>query len=389
MKILVSVDSFKGSCTSYEAGESIKKGLIKAAPDLTVVNLPIADGGEGTVDAILCSQPGERRRCRVTGPLGTAVDAEYGVLTNGTAVMEMSSASGLMLVKPGEMNPLTANTFGTGELMRAALNEGCTTILLGIGGSATNDGGAGMAQALGVSLQDVDGNELGFGGKELARLARIDVSRVDARLRDCKIIIASDVANPLCGKNGASRVYGPQKGATPAMVAELDAALAHYAQVIRSFCGLDVTAVPGSGAAGGLGAGLLAFCNAQFRSGIETVMDLIDFDEHLSGVDLVFTGEGRIDLQTSFGKVPVGVAKATKRRAGIPTIALVGGIGKGAEAVYEQGIDAIFAIADGPMDLEESQARVLELIERAANSIMRTLLISKKIVGQELVMRKP
>jgi glycerate kinase len=385
LKILVSMDSFKGSCTSYEAGESIKKGLIGADPDATVINLPIADGGEGTVDAILCSRHGERVKCRVTGPMGNMVDAEYGVLANGTAVMEMSSASGLMLVKREELNPLVATTYGTGEMIRAALNAGCTSILIGIGGSATNDGGAGMAQALGVSLLDADGKELGFGGKELSRLAAIDVSQADPRLKKCKITIASDVANPLCGKNGASLVYGPQKGATPEMANLLDAALAHYAEVIRTCCGLDVATVPGSGAAGGLGAGLLAFCSAQFRSGIETVIDLIGLDEQLQDVDLVITGEGRIDIQTSYGKVPVGVAKAAKKKAGIPTIAIVGGIGKGAEAVYEQGIDAIFPIADGPIGLDESQERVLELMERAANSIMRVLVVSRNLKDKQLV----
>jgi glycerate kinase len=234
------VDSFKGSCSSYAAGEALKRGLLSVDPEVNAVNLPIADGGEGTVDAILCSQPGERRKCKVTGPNWTPVEAEFGVLANGTAVMEMSSASGLMLVKKEEMNPLTATTYGTGELIKAAMDAGCTAILLGIGGSATNDGGAGMAQALGITLSDVDGKELGFGGKELSRLASIDVSCADPRLKNIKIMIASDVANPLCGKNGASYVYGPQKGATPAMVLELDAALAHYAQVIHAALDLDV-----------------------------------------------------------------------------------------------------------------------------------------------------
>lgn len=378
MKILVSVDSFKGSCSSYKAGEAITKGLVSANPGAVVVNLPVADGGEGTVDAILCSKPGKRRRVMVTGPLGSPVEAEYAVLANGTAVMEMSSASGLTLVKREALNPLLATTYGTGQMMRAALDEGCTTILLGIGGSATNDGGAGMAQALGAALLDADGKELGFGGQELARLASIDTSRLDARLKNCKIRIASDVANPLCGKNGASRVYGPQKGATPEMVEALDDALAHYAAIIQADLDLEVATAPGSGAAGGLGAGLLAFCDARFKSGIETVLELIDFEAHLQGADLVITGEGRIDLQTSFGKVPVGVAKAAKRAAGIPTIAIVGGIAKGAEAVYQQGIDAIFPIADGPLSLEESQARVLDLMERTANAVMRTWLAAQK-----------
>lgn len=377
MKILVAMDSFKGSCAADVAGEALSCGIQKVAPDATIVNVPVADGGEGTVDAVIISGHGEKRTCEVTDPLGNRVTAEYGVLPSGTAVIEMSAASGLLLVPEDKLNPLVTTTYGTGELIKAALDDGYTSILVGLGGSATNDGGAGMVQALGASLQDADGNEIGFGGEKLLDLSKIDVSGMDPRLADCQITVASDVTNLLCGPNGASSVYGPQKGATPEMVKVLDDALCNYAVVIEDYLGIDVMNIPGSGAAGGLGAGFFAFLNATYRSGIEAVLDIIDFDGKLQGVDLVFTGEGRIDEQTAYGKVPVGIADRAKRVGNIPTIAVAGSIQKGAEAVLTKGIDAIFAVADGPITLQESQDRIEELLEQIAESIMRTVLIGK------------
>lgn len=379
MRILVAMDSFKGSCTSYNAGEAVCRGIKKIVHDATVVNVPVADGGEGTVDAVIVSGHGEKRTCRVTDPLGNKITAQYGVLPSGTAVIEMSAASGLLLVPKEKRNPMLTTTYGTGEMIKAVLDEGYTSILIGIGGSATNDGGAGMLRALGVSLLDANGKELGFGGEQLLKLHKIDMSGIDPRFRNCRITIASDVANPLCGPDGASYMYGPQKGATPEMVNILDTALANYASIIKAQFGIDVANIPGSGAAGGVGTGFLAFTNAKFKMGIEAVLGLINFDKQLQGTDIVFTGEGRIDEQTAYGKVPVGIAGHAKQICAIPVVAIAGGIGKGSEAALSRGIDAIFSVADGPITLEESQERVEELLECAAESVMRAILIGNKI----------
>ncbi len=378
MKILAAMDSFKGSCTSYTAGKAVCNGIKNILPDADVINVPVADGGEGTIEAVMASMNGKERICKVTDPIGNEVKARYCVLPSGIAVIEMSAASGLLLVPGDKRNPMVTTTYGTGELIKAALDEGHTTILLGVGGSATNDGGAGMAQALGVSFRDKDGNELGVGGGKLSDLYEIDTSKIDKRLKGCKIIIASDVTNLLCGPNGASYMYGPQKGASPEMVKELDQALAHYAAVIREQVGIDVMSVPGSGAAGGIVAGILAFCNAEIKSGIEAVLDIVNFDNQLEDVDIVFTGEGRIDEQTVYGKVPMGVAKHAKLVGNIPVIAIAGSVQKGAEVLLSKGIDAIFSVADGPISLEESQERIEELLERTAESIMRTIIIGKR-----------
>lgn len=370
VKVIIAMDSFKGSCSAYEAGEAVRRGILRAVPTAQVVNIPVADGGEGTVEAVIAKGRGVWKPCEAVGPLGDTVRAGYGVLDGETAVIEMSAASGLMLVPPGRLNPLRATTYGTGELIKSALDAGYRKILLGLGGSATNDGGAGMAQALGVSLKDEDGFELGFGGAELAKLHTVDISHMDERLRDCQITCAVDVKNPLCGPNGASAVFGPQKGATPQMIAELDAALAHYARVIESQMGISVAELPGAGAAGGLGAGLYAFCGATFQPGIDAVLDIVGFDEKVGGVDFVVTGEGRIDVQSLSGKVPIGVARRVKARGStIPVFALVGALGTGAEEVYGFGIDGIYAIADGPMTLEASCKNALPLLEQSALSL--------------------
>lgn len=373
LKVIVAMDSFKGSCSAARAGEAVRRGILRADRQAEVLNIPVADGGEGTVDAIIRGGRGTWHACRATGPMGESVSAGYGSLNGQIAVIEMSAASGLTLTPKEKRNPLYATSYGTGELIRAALDAGYREILIGIGGSATNDGGAGMAQALGVSFLDARGRELPFGGAALKDLDRIDASGLDPRIADCKITVASDVRNPLCGPQGASHVFGPQKGATPAMVEQLDAALRNYAQVVRRDCGIDVENMPGAGAAGGLGAALYAFLGAQFRQGIDAILDILEFTSKLDNVDFVLTGEGCTDGQTLFGKVPAGVAKTTKTRGSIPVYILSGGIGAGAEALYDCGVDGIYSIADGPITLENSKQRVEELLERIAESVARSV----------------
>ena len=371
MKVIVAMDSYKGCCSSLCAGEAARRGVLRADAGAEVENIPVSDGGEGMVDALAYGGRGRKTAVTARGPLGDPVQAEYALLEGGTAAIEMSAASGLTLVPEGRRDPLRASTYGTGELIRAALDAGCRDLLIGIGGSATNDGGAGMAQALGARFLDESGRELPPGGAALERLARVDVSGLDPRLAQCRVRVASDVHNPLCGEQGASAVYGPQKGATPEMVARLDRALARYAEVLRAQLGADVAGLPGAGAAGGLGAGLYAFAKAEFQSGIDAVLDLLGFARRVRGADLVFTGEGRTDGQTLFGKVPAGVARWAKAQGDIPVIVLSGAVAPGAESLYDGGVDGLFAIADGPITLAESQARAEALIERAAEAIVR------------------
>ncbi len=380
------MDSFKGSCSACEAGEAVRRGLLRAMPDARIEHVPVADGGEGTVEAVIANGRGALVRCEVMGPLGEPVSAGYGVLDTGTAVIEMSAASGLLLVPEERRDPLVATTYGTGQLIKAALDAGHRKILIGLGGSATNDGGAGMAQALGASLRDAQGRELGFGGAALRSLCTIDVSGMDPRLRECVITCAVDVRNPLTGISGASHVFGPQKGATPESILLLDAALSHYGAVIEAQLGVEVADLPGAGAAGGLGAGLLAFCGAHFASGIDAVLDIVGFDRLAMGADLVVTGEGRMDGQTVSGKVPVGVARRAKARGRVPVVALVGALGPGAEAVYGCGIDGAYAICDGPMTLDQSCAEVLALLERSAYALGWTA--RAMMAGREKVERR-
>ena len=377
MKIVIAPDSFKECLTALEACEAIERGVLAACPHAGTVKIPMADGGEGTVSALVDATGGEYITETVTGPLGEKVDARYGILGDGeTAVIEMAAASGLALVPPATRNPLVTTTYGTGELMRSAAARGARRIIVGIGGSATTDGGGGMAQAVGVRLLDANGAELGPGGGELARLARIDVAGLDPRLRDAAIDIASDVTNPLTGERGAARVYGPQKGATPAMVDALDANLAHLADIIQSDLGIDIRDAEGAGAAGGLGAGLMAFLGANMRPGIDLVIEAVGLPERLKGADLVITGEGRLDGQSAFGKTPIGVAREAKK-LGLPVIALAGSIGDGAEAVLERGIDAWFSIVRSPVPLEEALANGAALLEAAAEQVIRAWLAAR------------
>lgn len=372
-RVLVAPDSFKGSLSSVAAAEAIRSGIRNALPEAQVTIVPMADGGEGTVDAVLAAVGGERIAVTVVGPLGEPVEATYGLLPDGkTAVIEMAAASGLPLVPAGARDPLNATTFGTGQLLRDALERGARRIMVGLGGSATNDGGMGMAQALGVRFLDAQGQEIaGYGcGRLLAEIAAIDTEGVDPRLAEAEVTVLSDVTNPLCGPDGASAVYGPQKGADPEQVKRLDSGLALYAERIAAHNGRLVANVPGAGAAGGLGAGLLAFCRAELRPGIRAIMELAEFEQAAAGADLVFTGEGRTDGQTAFGKVPAGIAEAAGR-AGVPVVCLSGGLSEGAEALYDRGIAALFSIANRPMTLEEAMRDAGTLLAEAAENIVR------------------
>lgn len=379
MHVLIAVDSFKGSLSSQKAGEAITAGIQRVFPDATTEVITMADGGEGTVEAIVQAEDGKIQVIRVTSPIGEKVESILGQLPDGTVVLEMASASGLPLVPKEKRNPLVTSTYGTGELILKAMDLGAKQIVMGIGGSATNDGGAGMAQALGVKLLDREGRELEPGGEALARLERIDISGIDPRLKQTKVIVMCDVVNPLCGPCGASAVYGPQKGATPEMVKRLDENLAHFAQKIREQLGLDLADVPGAGAAGGLGAGLLAFTRAELKTGVEAILDTVGFDERLKHADVVITGEGRIDGQSVYGKVPMGVAKRAIKY-GKPTLAIVGSIGPGSESLYEHGLSSILSIVNGPMSLENSMDKAYDLTVEAAERGFRILRMGKEIV---------
>jgi glycerate kinase len=385
MKIIAAPQALKGSLEAAAVGQAIAAGVHVVAPEAEVVVLPVADGGEGTVAALVAATGGRFVTAHVTGPLGEPIEAPFGLLGadrslgsssavggKGRAVIEMAAASGLPLVPRDRRDPRVTTTRGTGELIRAALDIGARSILVGIGGSATNDGGAGMAQALGARLLDAEGRDLPSGGAALAQLARIDVLGLDPRLADAEVIAACDVTSPLCGSLGASAVYGPQKGATPAMVAELDAALAHYAAVLRRDLGADVAEVPGAGAAGGLGAGLLAFLHARLQPGATMVLEAIGFEQVLASAALVFTAEGQLDEQTTYGKT-VGSVAAAAQRHGVPVIALAGGLGPGYEALYAHGVSAVVPLPDGPLTLDECMARATELVAAAAERAMRLI----------------
>lgn len=371
MKIVVAPDSFKGSISAKEAADSIKRGILRIYKNTDVVCVPMADGGEGTVQSMVDATGGKIIYAKVHGPLFKKVDSFYGILGDGkTAVIEMAAASGLPLVSNNEKDPMTASTYGTGELIKHALDKGCERIIIGLGGSATNDGGQGMAKALGVRFLDKQGEDIGYGGGNLDKLCSIDVSGIDKRIKNCEVVLACDVDNPLCGPKGASYVFGPQKGAKEGMLEILDKNLEHYANVIKSTLNIDIKDYPGAGAAGGLGGGALAFLNAKMRKGVEIVIEMVGLDEHVKDAELVITGEGMMDYQTQFGKTPFGVAK-TAKKYGVPVIALVGRIGKGADALYDLGIDSIFSIVDEPMTLEDAMMNGTELLGDTAERVMR------------------
>ena len=371
MRIVIAPDSFKGSLSAPEAAQAMQCGVARIFPDAGVDLIPIADGGEGTVQAMVAATGGSLRQTLVRGPLGAPVRATWGMLGDATtAVIEMAAASGLPLLASDERNPLAACTWGTGELVRAALDAGVTSIILGIGGSATNDGGTGFARALGARFLDAHGNDLPPGGAALAGLASIDCTGLDARLASTTIRVACDVDNPLCGPRGASAVFGPQKGAGEDDVRVLDNALGVFAEVARATGQRDVALTPGAGAAGGLGAGLLFFTSAILMPGVNLVLDAVRFDERVREAFLVLTGEGRTDWQTAFGKAPVGVALAAKRY-GKPVLCISGGLGKGADDVYAKGIDALASIAPGPISLEECIADGNALLANATERLCR------------------
>ena len=371
MKIVIAPQGFKGNLTALEVAKAIETGVKRIVPDARTVLKPMADGGEGTVQALVDATGGEFIDTQVTGPLGERLTARWGILSDQTtAVIEMAAASGLPLVPPEKRNPLITTTYGTGELIKAALDKGCRKLIIGIGGSATNDGGAGMAQALGAKLLDAKGKELPFGGAALARLEHIDISGMDPRLKDFEVTLASDVNNPLCGPRGASAIYGPQKGATPELVKQLDSALSHYADIIKRDLGVDFKEVPGAGAAGGLGLGLMVFLKARMVPGIDVVIQATNLAKDLKGADLVFTAEGRIDCQSAMGKVPTGVAMKAKE-FGATVIALGGEVAEDCRVVYDQGIDAVMSIAPGPISLEQSMKDAARLISNAAECAMR------------------
>ncbi|CAM4219552.1 glycerate kinase family protein [Saccharibacillus endophyticus] len=370
---LLAPDSFKESMTAKEVCIAMEKGLSRVYPDARFIHVPMADGGEGTVQSLVDASGGSLHTKEVTGPLGLPVTASFGLLGDGeTAAIEMASASGIHFVTKETKNPLMTTTYGTGELIGECLDRGAKKILIGIGGSATNDGGAGMAEALGAKFLDEKGQEIPRGGGGLAHLSKIDTSGLDARLQGVEIVVACDVTNPLCGEHGASAVFGPQKGATPEMVQTLDANLAHYADIVFEQLGRDVRDVPGAGAAGGLGAGLLVFTRSELRKGVEIVLDYTELERKAGEADLVFTGEGGIDFQTKFGKTPYGVAAAAKR-AGKKVIAVAGYVGDGIEALYDEGIDAIFGIVPGAGELPELLAAGPENVARTCENIARVL----------------
>ena len=378
MRIVIAPNAFKGSLSALEAATAIAEGVRIAAPDADLVLVPIADGGDGTVDALVQATQGERRTRRVRGPLGDPVDAEYGLIDEGSAaVIEMAKAAGLALVPPDKRDPRVTTTYGVGELMQHAFDAGARHFIVGIGGSATNDGGAGMAQALGYHLLDENGRELPPGGLALKRLARIHVGGVHADWKEAEVDVACDVTNPLTGPRGASAVYGPQKGATPEMVAELDAALHHFADTIRRDLGVDVEPLPGAGAAGGLGAGLVAFSGARLRPGAEMVMEALRLDERLTSAQLVITGEGRIDSQTArFGKGPAAVARHAKQ-AGIPVAAIGGSVAD--ETELRLLFDGLEATVVEPGTLEEAIAQARPVLVRAATRLMWLVLAGRRL----------
>jgi glycerate kinase len=383
MHCVIAPDAYKGSLSALEAAAAMEEGLLRVFPEAGTDILPIADGGEGTVSALVAATGGTLFTTAVTGPLGERVQAQWGMAGDGkTAIIEMAAASGLPLLPPEKRDVLKAGTEGTGELVRAALDKEAERVIIGIGGSATNDGGMGFARALGVRFLDASGADLAPGGASLADLARIDLSGLDTRLGKTKLLVACDVDNPLCGPRGASAVFGPQKGADPEKVAVLDAALARYARVAAAATGkTHVADSPGAGAAGGLGAALLFFTNAALVPGVTLVLDSTRFDARVQQADLVFTGEGRTDFQTVFGKAPVGVAEVAKKY-GKAVICISGSLGAGADEVYSRGIDVLSSITPGPLSLEECMEKGAALLADATERVCRALRSGMQLHGK-------
>ncbi|MCM4167007.1 Glycerate 2-kinase [Arenibacter antarcticus] len=373
MKIIVAPDSFKDCLSAKEVSASITKGIRQVYPEAIILEIPLSDGGEGLIDALLDGISGTVLTVPVLDPLGRTIRSEFGVLKDGkTAIIELARASGLELLKEKERNPLLTSTYGTGQLIKAALDHGCEKIIVGLGGSATNDGGTGMLKALGARFLDVRGEEVGDGGGQLENLERIDLSNFDTRIGDCEVVVACDVSNPLAGPNGASFIYGAQKGGDERSLELLDNSLYKYGSVIRDQFNIDVVNKEGAGAAGGTGAALLAFMNGKIVNGIDLVLQMVSMEQHLNNTDLVVTGEGKIDLQTLNGKTVVGVSKMAKKHQ-VPVIVLAGKVGDHMNAIFELGVTAVFPIVDGPIALEEALKKAPQLLERTARNIMNTI----------------
>ena len=374
-KVVIAVDSFKGTMSSIEVCSRIETGFKAILPEIETVKVPIADGGEGTVDTFLTALGGEKIKVTVKDPLFREVESFYGILPDQkTAVIEMAAASGLPLVEE-EKNPRLTSTYGTGELMLDALQRGCNKLIIGIGGSATNDGGIGMAAALGVKFLDQEGNPIALNGEGLGQLRRIDVSEKDPRIDRCQVLVACDVDNPLYGEHGAAYVFAPQKGADQAMVEDLDQNLQNYAAVLQKDLGLSVQEIAGAGAAGGLGAGLVAFTPAQLKPGIEIILDAVSFSAIIADADLIITGEGKIDGQSLRGKVPIGIADRAKN-SGVPVIAIVGDVGDGLEAIYQRGISAIFSTNRVAVPFSEARLRAHKDLVETSEAIARLFKIA-------------
>lgn len=379
MKIVIAPDSYKESLSALDVATAIEAGFREIYPDAEYVKVPVADGGEGTVEAMVAATQGRVEQVRVTGPLGEPVEAFYGLSGDARcAFIEMAAASGLESVPPARRNPLLTTSWGTGELIRHALDAGVTQIIIGIGGSATNDGGAGMVQALGAKLLTAEQQQIAPGGASLSSLAQIDLSELDPRLADCQIDVACDVTNPLTGPQGASAVFGPQKGATAPMIERLDSGLRHYAQIIARDLDIDVLSLEGGGAAGGMGAALYAFCGAKLRPGIEIVTDALQLAELVADADLVITGEGRIDSQTIHGKVPVGVAKVAKQ-FNVPVIGIAGSLTADVGVVHQHGLDAVFSVLYTICTLEEALANAAANVRMTARNVAAVLRMGGKL----------
>jgi glycerate kinase len=375
VKILIAPDSFKESLSALEVADSIEQGILNFNSEIECTKIPLADGGEGTVDAILNAIGGERFSVTVMDPLMREIESFWGLLAdNKTAVIEMAAASGLELLSTVERNPLLTTSYGTGQLIKAALDHGCSKIYVGIGGSATNDGGAGMAIALGFRLLDAKDNNIRIGGGYLTDLHFINLSGFEKQIADCEFIVLSDVQNPLCGVNGASHIYGPQKGANPEMIVKLDSNLRHFGNILESVSGKQIVNEPGAGAAGGLGAGLMAFCNAKIRPGFNTISELIQLEKAIEESDLVITGEGKLDYQTKFGKVPFGVAQMAKKMRK-PVIGIAGVLGKDYKELYSFGFHNIYSISEGIESLEYSIKNAENLLIKTSERIISSISI--------------
>ncbi|MCK4662050.1 MAG: glycerate kinase [Bacteroidales bacterium] len=380
MNILIAPDSFKESLSATEVCRFIESGIKKTLFNANITSVPLSDGGEGFVQTIIDATSGRLIKVKAHDPLMRPIDAEYGILgDNETAIIEMTKVSGLELLSSKERNPWITTTYGTGELIRDALNKACKKLIIGIGGSATNDGGAGMIEALGGKLLTTNGKQIEKGGGALKQLATIDLANLDKRLSECQVLVACDVINPLLGKNGASFVFARQKGANSEMIKLLEENLSHYANIIQQEIGKDISDVPGTGAAGGIGAGLIAFLNAELKPGFDIIRDILNLDEYIKQADLIFTAEGKVDFQTQFGKTPFGVAQVAKKY-NKPVICLAGSIGEGVEVLYNKGILSVFSIINKPMLLDEAIANASLLLEETAERVMRLYLINKNFV---------